>query len=61
MTASEKHHTFPCTYCDRLFKRLEHAQRHERTHTKETPYKVLLMRKSVSPTVSLPALTRSGC
>ena len=30
---------FSCQYCDRSFKRLEHQQRHERTHTKEAPYK----------------------
>lgn len=30
---------FPCHYCPRRFRRLEHKQRHERTHTKETPFK----------------------
>lgn len=30
---------FKCSYCDRRFKRLDHVQRHERRHTKETPYK----------------------
>ncbi|KIW66388.1 hypothetical protein PV04_05724 [Phialophora macrospora] len=30
---------FPCRYCDRRFKRPDHVQRHERRHTKETPYK----------------------
>ncbi|KAH8799078.1 hypothetical protein F5884DRAFT_812630 [Xylogone sp. PMI_703] len=30
--------TFVCQYCTQQFKRLEHVQRHERTHTKETPY-----------------------
>ncbi|KAK5168293.1 uncharacterized protein LTR77_006862 [Saxophila tyrrhenica] len=29
---------FQCQYCQRRFKRLEHLQRHERTHTKEAPY-----------------------
>ena len=28
-----------CRYCDRRFKRRDHVQRHERRHTKETPYK----------------------
>ncbi|CAM1510774.1 Fc.00g082870.m01.CDS01 [Cosmosporella sp. VM-42] len=31
--------TFACQYCPRSFKRLEHVQRHERTHTKEAPFK----------------------
>lgn len=30
---------FPCQYCDKRFKRLDHVQRHERRHTKEAPYK----------------------
>ena len=30
---------FECPFCQRRFKRLEHVQRHERTHTKEAPYK----------------------
>lgn len=29
---------FQCQHCQRRFKRLEHVQRHERTHTKEAPY-----------------------
>ncbi|KAI5480791.1 zinc finger, C2H2-type domain containing protein [Pseudohyphozyma bogoriensis] len=27
-----------CSYCDMTFKKLEHAQRHERTHTLDRPY-----------------------
>ncbi|RFU34887.1 hypothetical protein B7463_g1462, partial [Scytalidium lignicola] len=30
---------FICRYCAQRFKRLDHVQRHERRHTKETPYK----------------------
>ncbi|KAF9895291.1 hypothetical protein FE257_000195 [Aspergillus nanangensis] len=30
-----------CTRCDRNFSRLEHLQRHERSHTKEKPYRCL--------------------
>ncbi|KIW69994.1 hypothetical protein PV04_02306 [Phialophora macrospora] len=30
--------TFVCHRCDRKFARLEHLQRHERSHTKEKPY-----------------------
>ncbi|KAH8806156.1 C2H2 type zinc finger-containing protein [Xylogone sp. PMI_703] len=38
---TQKEKTFECPYCQRLFARLEHLQRHERTHTKEKPYKCL--------------------
>lgn len=38
-TASPPKKDLPCKYCQRRFRRLEHVQRHERTHTKETPYK----------------------
>lgn len=29
---------FACRYCPKHFKRLEHVQRHERTHTREAPF-----------------------
>lgn len=35
---SPQSNQFVCQYCQRNFKRLEHVQRHERTHTKEAPY-----------------------
>ncbi|KAI1615469.1 hypothetical protein EDD36DRAFT_189721 [Exophiala viscosa] len=38
-TATLPKKDLPCKYCQRRFRRLEHVQRHERTHTKETPYK----------------------
>ncbi|RCI15880.1 hypothetical protein L249_2715 [Ophiocordyceps polyrhachis-furcata BCC 54312] len=28
----------PCRFCPRRFRRVEHVQRHERTHTKEKPF-----------------------
>lgn len=35
----QKPKTLPCRYCQKRFRRLEHVQRHERTHTKEKPFK----------------------
>lgn len=35
---------FECQHCQRRFKRLEHVQRHERTHTKEAPYQYVMCR-----------------
>ncbi|KPI34523.1 uncharacterized protein AB675_11023 [Cyphellophora attinorum] len=29
---------YPCRFCEKRFKRVDHVQRHERRHTKETPY-----------------------
>lgn len=33
-----KEKRFGCSYCDRLFARKEHAERHSRTHTQEKPF-----------------------
>ncbi|KAL1304675.1 hypothetical protein AAFC00_003631 [Neodothiora populina] len=33
-----KEKRFGCSFCDRLFARKEHADRHERTHTQEKPF-----------------------
>ncbi|KAI0396554.1 hypothetical protein F5Y17DRAFT_465077 [Xylariaceae sp. FL0594] len=34
----QKPKTLPCKFCDKRFRRVEHVQRHERTHTKEKPF-----------------------
>ncbi|GAA5984213.1 hypothetical protein JCM10908_006092 [Rhodotorula pacifica] len=34
----DKSRVATCQYCDMTFKKLEHAQRHERTHTLDRPY-----------------------
>ncbi|KAK4189340.1 hypothetical protein QBC35DRAFT_380512 [Podospora australis] len=34
----QKPKTLPCKYCSKFFRRVEHVQRHERTHTKEKPF-----------------------
>ncbi|KAI1881110.1 hypothetical protein JX265_001350 [Neoarthrinium moseri] len=34
----QKPKTLPCKYCSKRFRRVEHVQRHERTHTKEKPF-----------------------
>ncbi|EXJ79821.1 hypothetical protein A1O3_08106 [Capronia epimyces CBS 606.96] len=36
--SGNKSKTLPCPHCQRLFARLEHLQRHIRTHTKEKPF-----------------------
>ncbi|KAG9563972.1 hypothetical protein KCU79_g5378, partial [Aureobasidium melanogenum] len=36
--SEDREKTFECRTCDRSFARLEHLQRHLRTHTKERPY-----------------------
>ncbi|THY99231.1 hypothetical protein D6C92_02435 [Aureobasidium pullulans] len=36
--SEEQERSFECRTCDRSFARLEHLQRHLRTHTKERPY-----------------------
>ncbi|ETI23219.1 hypothetical protein G647_05017 [Cladophialophora carrionii CBS 160.54] len=36
--SGNKNKTLPCPHCQRLFARLEHLQRHIRTHTKEKPF-----------------------
>ncbi|KAH6605739.1 hypothetical protein Trco_004892 [Trichoderma cornu-damae] len=35
---NQKPKTLPCKYCSKRFRRVEHVQRHERTHTKEKPF-----------------------
>lgn len=37
-TPTRKPKRFQCHRCQRLFARLEHLQRHERTHTQEKPF-----------------------
>ncbi|KAK2766384.1 C2H2 transcription factor [Colletotrichum kahawae] len=37
-TRQQKPKTLPCKYCSKRFRRVEHVQRHERTHTKEKPF-----------------------
>ncbi|KAF2453168.1 hypothetical protein BDY21DRAFT_388223 [Lineolata rhizophorae] len=37
-SAGKKRKRFQCQHCQRLFARLEHLQRHERTHTLEKPF-----------------------
>ncbi|KAK4150378.1 hypothetical protein C8A00DRAFT_18075 [Chaetomidium leptoderma] len=34
----QKPKALPCKYCSKRFRRVEHVQRHERTHTKEKPF-----------------------
>ncbi|KAI6784501.1 DNA-binding protein-like protein [Emericellopsis cladophorae] len=34
----QKPKNLPCQYCNKCFRRVEHVQRHERTHTKEKPF-----------------------
>ncbi|KAL2131753.1 hypothetical protein VTI74DRAFT_4653 [Chaetomium olivicolor] len=34
----QKPKALPCRYCSKRFRRVEHVQRHERTHTKEKPF-----------------------
>jgi len=36
--SNKKPKRFQCHRCQRLFARLEHLQRHERTHTQEKPF-----------------------
>ncbi|KAH8762546.1 hypothetical protein F5883DRAFT_560689 [Diaporthe sp. PMI_573] len=38
MELSRVERNFTCTHCSRAFRRLEHLQRHNRTHTKEKPF-----------------------
>ncbi|KAH6617807.1 hypothetical protein B0J18DRAFT_261814 [Chaetomium sp. MPI-SDFR-AT-0129] len=37
-TRQQKPKALPCKYCSKRFRRVEHVQRHERTHTKEKPF-----------------------
>ncbi|KAL2019916.1 hypothetical protein VTK56DRAFT_9091 [Thermocarpiscus australiensis] len=37
-TRQQKPKVLPCKYCSKRFRRVEHVQRHERTHTKEKPF-----------------------
>ncbi|EHY56252.1 zinc finger protein ADR1 [Exophiala dermatitidis NIH/UT8656] len=39
LKSSATQKSLPCRFCNRHFRRLEHVQRHERTHTKETPFR----------------------
>ncbi|KAL2175006.1 uncharacterized protein P884DRAFT_62070 [Thermothelomyces heterothallicus CBS 202.75] len=40
-TRPQKPKVLPCKYCSKRFRRVEHVQRHERTHTKEKPFACL--------------------
>ncbi|EXJ80575.1 hypothetical protein A1O1_08721 [Capronia coronata CBS 617.96] len=44
--SGNKTKTLPCPHCQRLFARLEHLQRHIRTHTKEKPFVCEICTKS---------------
>ncbi|KAL2401082.1 hypothetical protein ABEF95_010106 [Exophiala dermatitidis] len=44
--SGSKTKTLPCPHCQRLFARLEHLQRHIRTHTKEKPFVCEICTKS---------------
>ncbi|KAK5253366.1 hypothetical protein LTR40_011132, partial [Exophiala xenobiotica] len=44
--SGNKSKTLPCPHCQRLFARLEHLQRHIRTHTKEKPFVCDICNKS---------------
>jgi uncharacterized Zn-finger protein len=38
LSSNKKPKRFQCHRCQRMFARLEHLQRHERTHTQEKPF-----------------------